>query len=122
MRLYLSGITTKHAMFHSQKLKKGISLTATPSKLTAYMLSGRPVVAGVEKGSDVDSIISNGNLGYVVEPENVDSLATCMIRVFNTPCDVLEEKGENAKKYGMLNFTKELNLYKLTKVIDELII
>ncbi|HEY5592498.1 MAG TPA: glycosyltransferase family 4 protein [Paludibacter sp.] len=102
-------------------LKVGIALTATPSKLTAYMLSGRPVIAGVEKGSDVDAIISEGNFGYIVEPENVDALAACMKNVYNLPKAKLEEFGKNANSYGIMNFTKDVNLRKLTKVIEELI-
>lgn len=102
-------------------LKAGIALTATPSKLTAYMLSGRPVIAGVEKGSDVYEIISEGNFGYIVEPENVDAMAACMKKVYNLPKAKLEEFGKNANSYGILNFTKDVNLRKLTKVIEELI-
>jgi glycosyltransferase involved in cell wall biosynthesis len=102
-------------------LKVGIALTATPSKLTAYMLSGKPVIAGVEKGSDVDAIISEGNFGFVVEPENVEALAACMKKVYNLPKAELEELGQNANRYGMLNFTKEVNLRKLIMIIEELI-
>jgi len=103
-------------------LKVGIALTATPSKLTAYMLSGKPVIAGVEKGSDVDCMISQGNFGFVVEPENVEALSDCMIKVFDIPKKEIETLGANAKQYGMSNFTKDVNLRKLVDVIETLLL
>jgi len=101
-------------------LKAGIALTATPSKLTAYMLSGKPVIACVEKNSDVDGIITKGNFGFVVEPENVDSLAVCMKKVYNMQKIELQTLGSNAKQYALLNFTRYVNLNKLLTLIEEL--
>ena len=63
-------------------LKKGIAKTATPSKLTAYLLSAKPVIACVEDDTDVADIINDANCGFVVEPENVEILAETMQKVY----------------------------------------
>jgi len=103
-------------------LKKGISLTATPSKLTAYLLSGKPVIACVEKESDVANIIRDANCGFVVEPENVYSLALGMKQVYNLNKDQLEKLGVNGKQYAVLNLSKKMNLQKLVSVIENTIL
>lgn len=103
-------------------LKKGISLTATPSKLTAYLLSGKPVIASVEKESDVANIIQDANCGFVVEPENVESIALGMKQVYNLNKSELEKLGRNGKEYAVFNLSKKTNLQKLVSVIENTIL
>jgi glycosyltransferase involved in cell wall biosynthesis len=102
-------------------LKKGISKTATPSKLIAYLLSGKPVMACVEKESDVANIIRDANCGFVVEPENVESIALGMKQVFSLNKNELEKLGVNGKEYAISNLSKKINLQKLVSVIEKTI-
>jgi glycosyltransferase involved in cell wall biosynthesis len=102
-------------------LKKGISMTATPSKLTAYLLSGKPVIASVETESDVANIIKEANCGFVVEPENVKSMAFRMKHVYSLNKKELEKFGVNGKGYAVLNLSKKTNLQKLVAVIENTI-
>lgn len=99
-------------------LKKGISMTATPSKLTAYLLSGKPVIASVEKESDVANIIKEANCGLVVEPENVESIAHGMKQLYNLNKSELEKLGASGKEYAAVNLSKKSNLQKLVAVIE----
>ena len=101
-------------------LKKGIAKTATPSKLTAYLLSSKPVIACVEKESDVADIIRDANCGYVVEPENVESLVLVMKQVYNMEKSELEKLGMNGRDYALLNLSKKTNLQKIVSVIENL--
>jgi glycosyltransferase involved in cell wall biosynthesis len=99
-------------------LKKGISKTATPSKLIAYLLSGKPVIACVEKESDVANILRDANCGFVVEPENVEAIAFGMKHVSGLNKNELEKLGLNGKEYALSNLSKKTNLQKLVSVIE----
>lgn len=102
-------------------LKKGISGTATPSKLTAYLFSAKPIIACVEKGSDVANILNEADCGFVVEPENVDAIAMSMKETYAMEKRELEKRGDNGKDYAILHLSKETNLSKITAVIENII-
>ena len=102
-------------------LKKGIAKTATPSKLTAYLLSARPVIACVEEESDVADIINEGQCGFIVEPENAELLALTMQQVYNMEKSALEKLGMNGREYALLNLSKKTNLQKVVSVIENLV-
>jgi glycosyltransferase involved in cell wall biosynthesis len=102
-------------------LKKGIAKTATPSKLTAYLLSSKPIIACVETESDVADIINSANCGYIVEPENVESLALAMKQVYNMEKSELETLGVNGRDYALGNLSKKTNLKKIVTVIENLV-
>lgn len=102
-------------------LKKGIAKTATPSKLTAYLLSGKPVIACVEDDSDVADIITEAKCGFVVEPENVEILTETMQKIYKIKQSELENLGRNGREYALKNLSKKTNLKKVVSVIENLV-
>jgi len=98
-------------------LKRGIAITATPSKLTAYLLSAKPIIACVEKDSDVSNIINQADCGYVVNPEDIDDLAFVMKQVYTTNRNKLKELGLNGRKYAISYLSKNINLNKIVTII-----
>ncbi len=102
-------------------LKKGIAKTATPSKLTAYLLSSKPVIACVENDTDVADILREGNCGFVVEPENEFALSFKMKELYDMRPAKLQELGKNGREYALLNLSKKTNLQKVISVIESLI-
>lgn len=100
-------------------LKKGISKTATPSKLTAYLFSGKPVIACVETGSDVANILNETGCGLVVEPENIDAIAYAMESIWNMEKNQLREMGKRGRNYAILHLSKKANLSKVIAVIED---
>lgn len=99
-------------------LKKGISRTATPSKLTAYLFSAKLIIACVETESDVANILNGADCGFVVEPENVDAIAMSMKKAYTMDKAELEKKGSNGKDYATLHLSKKANLGKVTDLIE----
>lgn len=102
-------------------LKKGIAQTATPSKLTAYLLSSKPVIACVELRTDVANTLSEANCGFVVEPENVDAIAEVMQKVYKLNKSELEKLGFNGREYAILNLSKQANLQKVVSIIENIV-
>lgn len=101
-------------------LKKGISMTATPSKLTAYMLSGKPIIACIESDSDAAGIIQISESGFVTKPEDPISLGEEMRKVAKMDKSVLNNMGVNARIFALNNLSRDANLDKLVALIKEL--
>lgn len=91
-------------------LKKGIANTATPSKLTAYMLTGRPIIASVDIDSDCANIIRESKCGIVVEPENEEALRKAFIEMSTYNLSKLNSMGRQAFEYAKSHLSKESNL------------
>ncbi len=98
-------------------LKKGIAKTATPSKLTAYLYSGRPVIACVDLDSDSADIIRDSGSGIVVEPENVSALLKAIHEMASKRVDELNRMGKAGNEYAMNELSKKENLSKITQLI-----
>mgnify|MGYP002601474815 CR=1 FL=1 len=101
-------------------LKAGISLTALPSKLPAYMFSAKPIIACVENESDVASIITTTGCGWITEPENTMMLSELMKKCIDIPADTITSKGLAARSYSLTNFSKDINLKKICKIITSI--
>lgn len=99
-------------------LKKNIAKTATPSKLTAYLLSAKPIIACVEKESDVANIIQNAECGFIVEPENIQMLSECMKSVKKLGKNELDVLGKRGREFCLRELSKESNLNKLVRLIE----
>lgn len=99
-------------------LKKGVAKTATPSKLTAYMFSGRPIIASVDLDSDCANIIREAGCGIVVPPDNMDALAIAISTLSQKGVNELNVMGCKAYNYALNNLSKENNLQ---IIVDEIL-
>lgn len=98
-------------------LKKGIGNTASPSKLSAYMLSGKPILASVDKDCDTDCIIRNVQCGKVVESDDSQDLINGMMELMELSTQTLEIMGTRGYKYASKYMSKDYNLSKIVNLI-----
>lgn len=98
-------------------LKKGVAQTATPSKLTAYMLTGRPIVASVDTDSDCADIIRSTGCGIVVEPDDEDQLREAIVSLSEMSESALRQMGASAFSYAKVHLSRESNLKIVTDAI-----
>lgn len=99
-------------------LTRGAGLSSIPSKLPAYMLSAKPIIACVDKESDTAHTIVNADCGWIVDPD-ISQLSQLMKRIHLIQKDELEIKGKNGFNYAIANHSRRNNLPVLKKVIDE---
>lgn len=99
-------------------LQKGVSKTATPSKLTSYLFSEKPVLACVEKDSDVADIIRDASCGFIAEPDDEQDLAEKLKQIVSMPAEELKAMGKNAGSYAKEHFSAQKNLEKVTEIIE----
>ena len=98
-------------------LRKGAGMSSIPSKLMAYLLSAKPVLATVDAESDTARAVSEAQCGWVGEPENIKSLAMKMAQVAGLPPAVLVAMGQRGRSYGLAHFSKATGVRKLANII-----
>ncbi|MDE7381504.1 MAG: glycosyltransferase family 4 protein [Muribaculaceae bacterium] len=91
-------------------LKKNVAMTATPSKLVAYMYSGKPVIGAVDRNSDSEMILKNSGGGEVVDAEDEEAFAMLMRKYSRMYIEDLKEMGRKGKEFALQHFSKESNL------------
>jgi glycosyltransferase involved in cell wall biosynthesis len=98
-------------------MRKGTAASSFPSKLMAYLLSGKPVLATLDAGSDTARDIQEAECGWVGEPENVAWLAAKMREVTALPPGDLEMKGQRGRAYGLKHFSRSQGVRRLAKLV-----
>lgn len=75
-----------------------------PSRLTAMLASGRPVIATAHTGTQIATIVEGR--GLVVPPEDSEALHTAVRRLVND-ADLRAQFGASARQYAELHLGKE---------------
>lgn len=88
-----------------------------PSKLTSYMLSGKPVLASVDQDSSTRRILEGDKCGIIVPPDNLGLLTKAFEDFRKMAPEKRDEIGANSREYAMKNLTREVNL---NKVVDKI--
>lgn len=102
-------------------IKKGAALSSIPSKLPAYMFSSKPIICCADAHSDTAKCIRDANCGYLVEPDNIEELSKVLIAIRQLERITLINMGARGRNYALDVFSKEVNLNKLTTVVNNLL-
>lgn len=84
-----------------------------PSKIMAYMATGKPILAAME--GDAADLVEKANAGVVCMPGNPESIAEKVVLMFNLPRAALEKMGRNGQRF----YDKELSLHTAVHRFDE---
>lgn len=100
---------------------KGIKGVSCPSKFYGIAGVAKPVLAVLEKGSEVEMLINEIGCGKVSEPGDYDAVEA-NIRWFidNADSSELKDMGTKGHEYLVKNLTKDISVSKYAKVIGEL--
>lgn len=95
-------------------LKKDPLFTITiPSKILAYLKSGKPILMGLE--GDARDILEKAQAGYSFEPDNVQDLLAKIEKITSLNKDAHEKLSENAKVYYQESLSLEASVDKLER-------
>ena len=86
--------------------KKGVGTNSVPSKTWSIMSAQRPVLASFDKGSELDSIITENKCGICVDADDVDAFSDAVVEMYNNK-DLLKVMGEKGRGFILENLTKE---------------
>ena len=96
-------------------IKRGASSSSVPSKLPAYMLSGKPIICCSDEGSDSSLVVNEAKCGWTLPAEDMFELSETMKEVASLSAEYLAEIGSRGYHYAMLHFSKRENLSKLAR-------
>lgn len=91
-------------------LPKGNGNLCLPSKLTSYMLSGKPVIASVDADSATSRILICSRAGLAVSPDSQEELTKGFKFFAGIDKESMTEMGIAAKEYAKKFLTKDINL------------
>ena len=100
---------------------KGIKGVSCPSKFYGIAGVGKPVLAVLEKGSEIQMLIDEIGCGKCSEPGDYDAVAE-NIRYFieNANSDDMAAMGSRGYNYLLNNLTKDISIHKYTEEIQGL--
>ena len=102
-------------------LPKGNGNLCLPSKMTSYMLSGKPVLASVDEDSATSRFINEADCGISVEPDDIESIKNGFLYFASMDRDALKKQGHNSQVFSRKNLTREVNLQKVVSRINEIL-
>ncbi len=92
-----------------------------PSKLTSYLLSGKPVLASVDQDSSTKRILEGEGCGKTVAPDDKEAF----IKGFKYFAEMAnyerENMGKKSRDYAMAHLTREVNLSLVINSINQLL-
>lgn len=87
------------ADLHLVLLKSGLARSSTPSKLYSILAAGRPVLASIDEGSEVASVIKQYELGIAVPPEDEWAFCQALDQMLADPTE-LRKMGERGRSFA----------------------
>ena len=117
---------TKMPEYYSQADAMLLTLKATemphlratvPARLQGYMSAGKPVLAMIDGSSN--EMIRDADCGYAVPAGCYKELAEYIRKVVLSNRESFIKKGMNSRNYYLNNFTKDMCIDNLVKLIEE---
>lgn len=92
-----------------------------PSKLTSYLLSGKPVLASVDQDSSTKRILEGEKCGKTVVPDDKEALVNGFKYFAELTSKERDKMGDNSRKYALKHLTREVNLSLVINSIKQIL-
>lgn len=102
-------------------LPKGNGNLCLPSKMTSYMLSGKPVLASVDEDSATTRMLTSSGSGYAVAPDSHEGLLNGFKFFAKLDKEKLKSMGNSSKDYANRHLTRDVNLKLVVDKIKSLL-
>ena len=100
--------------------KPGLGMSAMPSKTWSIMSTGTAILASFDKGTELQRIVENNNVGLFCGAGDVDKLTEGILNMYQNP-GLREEFGNNGRKYILKNLTRNVGTSKYIRVINSVV-
>lgn len=88
-----------------------------PSKLQAYLFSGKPVLMAVR--GDAAELVRQADAGVCAEPENAESVAQAALQLASMECDALLSMGQRGKAFYEQNLSSRVGVARLAALLEQ---
>ena len=102
-------------------LPEGNGNLCLPSKLTSYMMSGKPVLASVDMNSATKRILESEGCGIVVPPDKIEGIIKALTLFANMSREELNAMGKKSKCYAQKHLTRNANLSLVVNEINKIL-
>lgn len=102
-------------------LPSGNGNLCLPSKMTSYMLSGKPIIASVDQDSATTRYINEAQCGISVEPDNIAALAEGFKKFSSMSHEQLKTLGISSRQFAEKYLTRKVNLQMVCDEINRII-
>ena len=99
-------------------MRRGTGASSLPSKMMAYMLAGKPILAAVDEDGDAARCNREAKCGWIVQPDNAQSLAEGFLAVHALDRSALAKVGNAGAAHGAAQFSKATGLARMSDVIE----
>lgn len=110
-----------HASVLVLALPAGNGNFCLPSKMTSYMLSGKPILASVDHDSATTRYINEAKCGVSVNPDSISSMVEGFKTMASMSREQLQTYGNNSLSFAKQHLTREKNLRLVCDAIEEII-
>ncbi len=97
--------------------RSGGALTSVPSKLIAYLLAARPVLAAVDPESDTQAFMQEARCGVCIPPANPEAMADAILKLRKDP-ESASVMGSNGRKYAEKRFSRSACVPDLIRLLE----
>ncbi|MFP4082411.1 MAG: glycosyltransferase family 4 protein [Candidatus Aminicenantes bacterium] len=104
------------AHIHLVTLKKGMKGIIVPSKVYGIMAAGRPFLAAVDEGSEIDKMVREFGCGMAVPPSDVRELRKALLWASDHR-DEIEKMGKRGRKALEDHYTRKICAQKFRNAI-----
>ncbi|WP_420436749.1 glycosyltransferase family 4 protein [Candidatus Poriferisocius sp.] len=87
------------ADLHVVLLRAGLGASSVPSKVYSVLAAGRPVLASVDRDSEVERLLAESGAGRTVGPDDVDAFCAAVAEMADDT-DGLAEMGRRGRSYA----------------------
>jgi colanic acid biosynthesis glycosyl transferase WcaI len=86
------------ADIHVVPLRRGLARSSVPSKMYSILAAGRPIVASVDTGTEVASVVERASAGIAVPPDDPEAFTKAVARLVSEPQDS-ERMGRSGRSF-----------------------
>jgi colanic acid biosynthesis glycosyl transferase WcaI len=86
------------ADLHLVPLKKGLASSSVPSKTYSVLAAGRPLLASVDAGSEVERLLQRSGAGVAVAPEDPEAFTKAIRALLDAP-EEMRRMGEAGRRF-----------------------
>jgi colanic acid biosynthesis glycosyl transferase WcaI len=94
------------------------SLYSVPSKLMYYMLSGRPILAVAEAGSEAARTLNDAGCGWSVPPNDEGALVSTLEKITALDSCTRMAMGVAGRTYASDHFAQKMNLPRIITLLE----
>jgi len=108
------------ADLHLILLRSGLARSSAPSKFHSILAAGRPVLASIDEGSEVSSVIKEIDVGRAVPPDDPWAFCRALDELLADPAE-LAAMGERARRHAAAGLTADAQAGAYESLFDRLV-